>query len=394
MKVDTSTYQITEEPKTGRRALLIGVVALLLSGVGLLLQRERFFYSYLTAVVFWATIGTGALFFVMLHHLVSARWSVVLRRLTENLMALLPVMAILFIPLFFGIHSLYHWSHPEAVAQNSLLQHKAGYLNTPFFIIRTVLYFGIWAILSWRLLKVSVEQDHQPGETLTARMKRLSAAGMVLFAFTLSFAGFDWIMSMQASWYSTIFGVYVFSGSVLAILAALTLVAIYLHERGILTEAITAEHYHDLGKLLFGFTIFWAYIAFSQLLLIWYANIPEETQWYRLRWEDPSWRMVSIIILFGHFVVPFLALITRAAKRNVKILKGVALWLLFMHFVDIYWLILPNYGQQVDLSWMDLTTVVGVGGIFVWYFWKQAAKRPLIPANDPRLQESVNFVNQ
>lgn len=394
MKVDTSTYQITEEPKTGRRALFVGVVALILSAIGLVLRQERFFYSYLTAVVFWATIGTGALFFVMLHHLVSAKWSVVLRRLTENLMAILPLVAVFFIPVFFGIHALYHWSHPEAVAQDSLLQHKAGYLNIPFFIVRTVLYFGIWGILSWRLLKVSMEQDRQPGDPLTARMKRISAPGMVLFAFTLSFAGFDWIMSMQASWYSTIFGVYVFSGSVLAILAALTLAAIYLHDRGILTDTITVEHYHDLGKLLFGFTIFWAYIAFSQLLLIWYGNIPEETQWYRLRWEDPSWRIFSIIILFGHFVVPFLALITRAAKRNVKILKGVALWLLFMHFVDLYWLILPNYGQQVNLSWMDLTTVVGVGGVFVWYFWKQAAKRPLIPLQDPKLNASIEFINQ
>ncbi len=394
MRLNSNTYRLTDEENVGRRALIAGIIGLALSAFGLLFNAERFFYSYLTAAVFWITIAVGALFFVMLHHLVSARWSVVVRRLTENLMAVLPVAMVLFIPVLFGIHALYHWSHPEAVAQDAALQHKSAYLNTPFFIVRTTVYGGIWILFAWRLLKVSTDQDARHTESITSRMKRLSAPGMVLFAFTLSFAGFDWLMSLDAHWYSTIFGVYVFSGSLLAILAAVTLVALYLRDHGILTETITVEHYHDLGKLMFGFTIFWAYIAFSQFMLIWYGNIPEETLWYKHRWDEPGWQVISVILLVGHFIVPFLALITRAAKRNLRVLRATAIWLLVIHFLDLYWIVLPSYNHGLHISWMDLTTLAGVGGIFLWYFWRQMTARPVIPVNDPRLEESVNFVNQ
>lgn len=394
MKVDSNTYMLSSVDQRANRALIVGVIGLVLSAVGLFFNAERFFFAYLTGISFWVTIVVGMLFFVMLHHIVSAKWSVVVRRLTENMMVVIPVLALLFIPVFFGIHSLYHWSHADVVAQDAALQHKSVYLNQTFFVVRTIIYFGIWGVLAWRLLKVSNEQDKEHTESITARMKRISAPGIVLFAFTLSFAGFDWLMSLEAHWYSTIFGVYVFSGGLLAALAALTLVALTLRDHGILTDKITEEHYHDLGKLMFGFTIFWAYIAFSQLLLIWYGNIPEETLWYKHRWDVTSWQIISVVLLFGHFVIPFLALITRAAKRNFTVLKAVAIWLLIMHFVDLYWIILPVYSPDLQVSWMDVTAVVGIGGIVLWYFWRQMASRPVIPINDPKLDASIKFVNQ
>ncbi|MCF7803667.1 MAG: hypothetical protein K9N46_00005 [Candidatus Marinimicrobia bacterium] len=394
MQLDNNTYRLRESGSFGRRALIIGIIGLALSAVGYFLDAERFFHSYLTSFVFWVTIGVGGLFFVMLHHLTSAKWSVVLRRLTENFMITVPVLAVLFLPLILGIQDLFHWSHADAVAHDELLQQKAPYLNTPFFLIRAAIYFGIWILFGRMLYKVSIAQDSQKDDSLIARMKKLSAPGMLLFALTLTFASFDWLMSLDAHWYSTIFGVYVFSGSLLAILAILTLIAIYFRENDILRETITIEHYHDLGKLMFAFTVFWAYIAFSQFMLIWYGNIPEETIWYKHRWEDLSWRIVSLIVLFGHFVVPFLALVTRAAKRNLTMLKVTSIWLLLMHWVDLYWIVLPNYGHSVHFSWMDITTMIGIGGIVLWYFWKATAAHALIPVNDPKLQASIEFENQ
>ncbi len=394
MDLDSFTSRITGGEKITQRALYIGLAGLALSGLGLLFQPVRFFYAYLLSVVFWVTIALGALFFVMLHHLVGAKWSIVLRRITENVMAVIPVMAVLFLPVLFGIQHLYHWSHADVVAGDPILQQKSGYLNITFFILRSLIYFAVWTLIAWRLLRVSLRQDEGHTQSITVSMKKWSAAGMLLFAFTLTFAGFDWLMSLEAHWYSTIFGVYVFSGSLPAILAALTLIAIFLRNQGILTNKITIEHFHDLGKLMFGFTIFWAYIAFSQFMLIWYGNIPEETLWYKHRWEDPAWRVISLVLLFGHFLIPFLALITRAAKRNLRVLQGVAAWLLVMHFVDLYWLILPNYDHHRHVSWMDLTALVGVGGIFLWYFSRLMFARPILPVNDPNLEASVKFENQ
>lgn len=394
MKFNSDTFKLTDGGNFGRQALIIGVIGLVLSAIGYFLNAERFFYSYLTSFVFWVTIGVGGLFFVMLHHLTSAKWSVVLRRITENFMVAVPILAVFFLPLILGMHDLFHWTHESAVAHDEILQQKAPYLNTPFFLVRAALYFIIWAILGRMLYKASLEQDTEASESLTARMKRISAPGMLLFALTLTFASFDWLMSLESHWYSTIFGVYVFSGSLLAILAVLTLMTLYLQNNDALTDTISIEHYHDLGKLMFAFTIFWAYIAFSQFMLIWYGNIPEETIFYKHRWENMSWRVVSLIVLFGHFVVPFLGLVTRAAKRNLKVLKAMSIWILLMHWVDMYWLVLPNFRRELHFSWMDITTLVGIGGVFLWYVWKAMTAHPLIPVKDPKLQASIEFVNQ
>ena len=322
MKVDTDTYKLTGGKGFGNILLITGIMVTILSAAGYYMDSAQFFMSYLIAWVFWVSIGLGALFFVMLNHLTGAVWSMVLRRLTESVMIALPFMVILFIPLIFGLHDMYHWTHTEDVAKDAILSQKTGFLNVPFFLIRTTAYFIAWFIIAFKLYKTSIAQDSNPSAEQVKAMRRVSGPGMVVFALTTSFAGFDWLMSLDAHWYSTIFGVYFFSGGLLASLALLVLIGMYLRKKGVLNEIITVEHYHDLGKLMFAFTIFWGYMAFSQYFLIWYANIPEETIWYMHRWEG-NWKILSLTLVFGHFVFPFLALMTRAAKRNLT-------WIMFI----------------------------------------------------------------
>lgn len=394
MRFDEKTFQISEAGNFGKIALGVGILGLVLSGVGLLVDRGQFFHSYLTAYVFWLTIGLGGLFMTMLHHLTGAVWSVILRRITETIMIVLPVMIIFFIPLIFGMKDLYNWADPSQIAHDSLLAHKQPYLNLPFFLIRVVIYFAIWSILGLILYRTSLKQDEEHQQSLTDRMRALSAPGMLLFALSLTFASFDWLMSMEAKWYSTIFGVYIFAGSFVAVVALITLMVLCLRKNGILAEQITFEHYHYLGKLMFAFTIFWAYIAFSQFMLIWYANIPEETMFYMMRWEG-SWNIASLFLVVGNFAIPFLVLIMYSAKRNFIILTVMSFWLLFAHWIDLYWIVMPNFHHDgIHLSWMDATTMIGIGGIFLWLFWQRLTSKAIAPLNDPKLGASIRFINQ
>ena len=393
MNFDPKTYRITDGPRSANIALIIGLVGLALSAVGYFVDAKHFFHAYLVSFVFWVTIGLGALFFTMLHHLTNARWSVVLRRLSENVMSTLPLMALFAIPLLFGMHDLYHWTHAEEVAADPILQGKAGYLNTTFFIIRLVFYFSVWFFVTRFLNKISDRQDEGGDEDFRLKLRKVSAPGMLLFAITVSFAAFDWLMSLDPHWYSTIYGAYFYSGSFLAGLSFFVVTAVYQHHKGWLTETITVEHFHDLGKLMFAFIIFWGYMAFSQYFLIWYANLPEETVWYMDRWVG-AWVPVSLVIVFGHFAIPFIALVFRATKRKPLFLAAVSLWLLVMHWVDMYWLVFPNiYHHGAHFSWMDITTVAGIGGVFIWYFWRRHTARPLVPVGDPGLKRSIEFTN-
>jgi hypothetical protein len=222
----------------------------------------------------------------------------------------------------------------------------------------------------------------------------VSGAGLILFAITITFAAFDWMMSLDAHWYSTIYGAYFFAGSSMAMMAFALIIVIYLRRKKVLHETITIEHDHDIAKLAFAFIVFWAYMAFSQYMLIWYANIPEETIWYEHRWIG-SWKTVSIVLMLGHFVIPFMILITRGAKRMPGLMLVGGFWLLAMHYIDIYWNVMPTFAHHgAHFSWMDLSTMVGIGGIFVWYFWRVFTAKALLPVNDPRLEASIEFVNQ
>ncbi len=370
-------------------SLIAGVAGLLLSIVGYFVDQGQFFHSYLVAFSFWITISLGGLFLSLLHHLTGAVWSVVIRRIFETIMAILPWMMLFIIPALFGMRELYHWSHPETVAHDELLQIKSPYLNVTFFIIRTVVFALIWTLVGRALYRFSIKNDETGDETYLQKAKRLSPAGIILFALTFSFASFDWLMSLDAHWYSTIFGVYIFGGSTLAIYSFITLFVIFFDKKGPLKGLVSVEHYHDLGRLIFTFVVFWSYIAFSQYFLIWYANIPEETVWFTHRWVG-SWKIISVFLVIGQFIIPFFILMIRAMKRNLLMLTVMASWMLIMHYVDMYWLVMPTlHHEGARLSWMDATTFIGIGGIFVWLFLHQLARHSLVPFKDPNLEESI-----
>jgi len=393
MKFDSKTYRITESGNLGKYALIAGLLFLAISAWGYWQDSTQFYLAYMTSFVFWLAISLAGLFFTMLHHLTGAKWSIVLRRIAESMMAPFPLMLILFVPLVFGLHDLYHWSHPEVVAVDEILQKKAAYLNTPFFLIRTAFYFLVWIVLSRSLTKLSLTQDHSYDEKKVIMMRKISALGMILFAITITFSAFDWLMSLDAHWFSTIFGVYIFSGAFLGGLTFMIMFGVYLRRHNIMNNIFTVEHYHDLGKLTFGFIIFWAYMAFSQYFLIWYANLPEENFWYLYRWDN-SWETISLIIVFGHFVIPFLGMITRGAKRSLVFLPIMAGWIFIMHWVDLYWVVMPtHYRDGFHFSWVDITTFIGIGGLFIFIFFKHFTNHPVVPIKDPALETSINFTN-
>jgi hypothetical protein len=392
MSTDTNTYLISNKGSLGRNALIVGTLFLVISAVGLYIDKQQFFNSYLIAYVFWLTFALGGLFFTLVNHLAGSQWNIVMRRFTEAAMYSFPLLAVFFIPILFGMHDLYHWSHEEVVANDPILTAKSGYLNVTFFAIRALLYFTIWFVISRVLYKLSLKQDKTPDDKIIHKMRQLSAPGMILFALTSTFASFDWLMSLEPHWFSTIYGLYVFAGSFLAILCFLILAGLNLRKKGYLIDVFTVEHYHDLAKFIFGFIIFWGYMGFSQYFLIWYANIPEETIWYLVRWEN-GWDTITLIIVFGHFVFPFLALLIRASKRNFAWLKFVAIWLIVMHLLDIVWLIRPplSHGHGPHFSWMDLTTLLAIGGFFIWNFWNNLTSNPLVPVGERRLEASIKF---
>jgi len=348
--------------------------------------------SYLVAYCYVLTLALGALFFVTLQHLVRASWSVVVRRVAELVAAVLPFLALLALPVLAGAQWLYPWADRAAAAGDALLRHKQAFLNVPFFAARLAVYFGFWALWWLYLWRGSTRQDLCGDPQITVRLQKRSAPAMAGFALTLTFATFDLVMSLNPKWHSTILGVYLFSGCVVGSLALLIVAFMLLQWRGRLVEAVGVEHYHDLGKLLFAFVIFWAYIAYSQYMLIWYANLPEETVWYARR-QEPQWAWMSVLLLCGHFLLPFVGLISPYAKRSRKHLGFWAVWLLIMHWVDIYWLMMPQLRPQRSLpTLVDLLCVFGLAALcFAWAAYL-ARGRMLIPVRDPRLADSLAFV--
>src|SRR5262249_32410679 len=331
------------------------------------------------------TIGLGAVFFILLQHAVKAGWSVTARRHMEWISLILPVCAILFIPIVILAPKIFFhwWAGPES--HEDPLAAKAAYLNPTFFYIRAVIYFAAWTFLALWFARKSAKQDETGDPKLTVQMKMVSSPMLFVFAFTLTFAGVDWIMSLDPFWYSTIFGVYIYSGSVVSSLAALAVITLLFQQTKILRRVSTVEHRHDIGKLMWAFVIFWGYIAFSQYMLIWYANLPEETVFYRNRWTG-SWIAVSLILLFRHFAIPSLGLMSRHGKRHAMGLAAGAVWMLAMHYVDMYWLIMPTLDAAgANPSWIDLAGLLGPGGILAALVAWKAQQGPLYPLKDPRL---------
>ncbi len=393
MKFDSSTYMFTDRGNVGKIALVVGIIGLAVSFVGLFTNAGQFYNSWLVAFTFWVSIGLGALCMTMIHHLTSSVWSIVVRRIGESMASTLPWMAILSIPLFVGMDSLYMWTDTELVAGDVALTAKASYLNPTFFIVRSVVYFLVWTFLALSLSKISVAQDAGWSDARAKKLVVISGPGMIAFAITLTFACFDWIMSLEPHWYSTIYGLWYFAGGITSAMAFYAIVVLGLRGKGVLNKTITIEHQHDIGKLMFAFLVFWGYMHLSQYLLIWYANLPEETLFYKMRW-GAGWTTMSWVLLIGGFCMPFVLLMGRSAKRSDMSLLVFAIWMLLVHWVDLYWNIMPNFHHEtVVLSWMDLTTLVGIGGLFVFFFWTKFTKNPVVPITDPKLQASIELVN-
>lgn len=392
MKLEEKNVYLQKTPFILRQGLSLGVIGLVACIIGALIQKDQFYYSFLVAGTYWLSILLGGLFYTMIHHVVGARWSIVIRRFSETFANTIPKLGLIFIiVLFVGLSSIYHWTHDNPA--DHLLMHKKAFLNIPFFMIRSIFYVAVWSFLGVYLYKNSVKEDQKYDVADNSKLYKISAPGLILFSLTLTFAAFDWIMTLDHHWYSTIFGVYYFAGAAMSFFAFTILILRAVQAAGHLKGVVTVEHYHDLGKLMFAFTCFWTFIAFSQYMLIWYANIPEETVWYMHRWEG-SWKTVTLFLVIGHFPIPFVLLMSRLAKRNLKFLTLMAVWLLLMQWVDLHWLIMPNlHHHSFDFSWLDISTWVMLGGFTLHFISRALKNQALIPIKDPYLENSIKFTN-
>ena len=385
---DNLTYP--EHENTHKLFFGIAILGAIASVLGYFIDPDQFYFSYLTSFTFYASIALGCLFFVMVHHITRSEYGVVLRRIPETYASFIYIFAILFIPILIGVETLYLWTDEELLATDKLIAGKSPYLNLPFFIARNVLYFTVWSYMGYKLYKNSVAMDKSGDWGLDTAQRKIAGPGLFIFGFTLAFASFDWMMSLDPPWFSTMFGVYYFAMTFQVFFAVVILTVLFLHRKGLLTNTIRIPHISDLSKMLFGFTVFYAYIAFSQFFLIYYANIPEETLWFYHRLEG-SWESFTYLLLIGRFVIPFLILLPAASKSNMKLVGIVSAWIVIVHFIELHWIVMPtlhHYGME--FSWIDIATLLGIGGLFMGMFFRQFRKENMVANNDPRLDASMN----
>lgn len=395
MSSHTDNYQLDPARwAAGRNVLAFAaLVSIVLCAVGYMNDPARFFRSYMVAFAFAAATGLGAFFFVMVQFLSGAAWSVTVRRIMENVMITLPFCAILFIPVAFGLKDIYSWTDPAVVAAREAIKYKAHYLTESAFIWRAYIYFALWSLWILSICRQSTKQDKEKSIRQMHIASRWSAPGLFLVIVVGTLASYDWLMSIEPTWYSTIFGLYVISGGALCFFGIVTLVAMGFRRAGILTNSITMEHYHDLGKWLFAMTAFYTYIAFSQYLLIWYANIPEETQFYKHRvvgW----WFWIAISMPFIRFIIPFFTLLCRPAKRSLGVIGFIAVWSVVVEYIDLYWVVMPVYYKNgPQIHWLDFATLGAVLSLCGLVFWGRFKKHKLVPVGDLRFEQSLHFEN-
>lgn len=366
---------------------------LILGAIGLAVDFTHAIFNYLLAFVFILSLAIGALFLIALEYIVGADWSVPFRRINEFFAGMLPYLIILAIPLFLSLHTLYHWTHAEVVKSDAILQGKAPYLNEPFFLVRNIGFILIWSLFYYLMTRNSRNQDTTGDQNLTRKNIKLAAGFIPVFALTVTLSSIDWMMSLEPHWFSTIFGVYFFAGAVVASFASVTLTGTLLKERNMLNPKITEDHFHNFGSLLFTFVNFWGYIAFSQYMLIWYANLPEETFWFLNRWEG-GWIYGSILLIVVHFVVPYAMLLSQPSKMNIKRLKFVSIWLLCAHLIDLYWLIMPQMKSEqsgIMYIFIDIAFPIAAVGFVILIFYLNAKKQNVLPIGDPKLKRGLNF---
>jgi len=370
-----------------RVALGVGGLGLLATAVGFVVNADQFFRSWLLAYVFLLGFPLGSLALLMVHHLSGGAWGIVIRRSFEAAARTIPLMAVLFLPIVFGMHSLYEWTHAEVVASDAIVAQKAVYLNETGFLIRAVVYFAIWSFFALALTRLSARQDGE--EVHFTRFENLAGPGLLIYALTLTFASVDWVMSLDPHWFSTLFGLWIMVGQALTAFAFVIAIAFLLSRDGRMATAITSDKFHDYGKLLFAFIMLWAYLSYSQFLIIWSANLPEEIPYYLQRLGG-GWSVVSIVVILGHFVLPWTLLLFRPTKRAAHRLVAVAVFMLLMRFVDVFWLVAPwvNHGH-FGIHWIDVTATLGLLGLWVGVFCHNLRARAIVPVGDPYLAEAL-----
>jgi hypothetical protein len=371
---------------------IVAFVALALCGAGAAIDPKQFSYSWLFAFAFFFTLCAGCFFWTIVHYATDAEWTVVVRRQLENIGVLVAIVAIFFIPIFLLRHQLYDWmSIPPGTEEK--LDSKRAYLNLNFFVLRAVVFLGFFIIASQLLKRFSVRQDKDGNPKFTIWLRRVSFASLPLFALCLTFGAYDWLLGLEYRWFSTMFGVYIFAGAAGSSMSLLVLVISALRNAGYLKNVVTIEHYHIMGKWMLAFSIFWAYIGFGQYMLIWYANMPEETQFFLVR-NTESWWYLSMLLVIGRFFGPFAILLLQSIKKHPNRLCWVAGWVVFMQLLDMYLVVLPAlHGTGVHVSLWDFAALVAMGATLAFAYLRIVGKTSLFPVRDPRLIESLKLVN-
>jgi len=371
-------------------ALIVGVIGLIVwvAAFGVGMTTQQFFQSYLFAFLFWMAIPLGSFSLLLLHHTVGGLWGVAIRRMLESAVLTLPLIALLFVPIaLFAMPYLYEWSIPDIVAHDEILQLKTPYLNVPFFIIRAVIYFAFWIGTAFTLVAWSKEQDKTGNPSILGRFATLSPIGIALYVLTMTFAAVDWGMSLEPHWFSAIYGGIFVIGQGLTTFAFMIMMVGLLANRKPLSQILVTKQFHDLGNLLFAFTILWTYFSLSQFLIMWSGNLPEETPWY-LRRQQPGWNELAVFIVLFQFAIPFFLLLQRFIKRRIKYLWKVALFIFLIRFVELFWFIIPAFYETVAaVPWVIYVSPIAVGGIWIGLFIEVLKRRPIVPINDPLLQE-------
>lgn len=379
-----------------RRSLIIGVLGAVALLIGAFVEPAQFFRSYLLGIVFWTGMTLGCLALLMLQHLSGGQWGFLIRRPCEAAARNFPLMFVLFIPLLFGLGHLYHWANAATAAADPILRNKRMWLEPTWFIIRVFIYFFIWIAITTMLLRLSRQQDRAGDDLLVRvnirrRMQAISGPGLVIWALTVTFMAVDWVMSLDPHWASTIYGMLFMAGEALSALALMIIFLLILRAYAPLDRILEPVHFHDLGKLLLAFVMLWAYFSYSQFLIIWAGNLPEEIPWYLGRTHG-GYRIVALLLILFHFALPFAMLLSRDLKRNARKLAYVASMLIIMRFVDLFWLIAPNElpgAKSLGFSWMDLAAPLGIGGLWLAAWMWNLGKQPLVPLRDPLFERMV-----
>ncbi|HYV24894.1 MAG TPA: hypothetical protein VE969_06620 [Pyrinomonadaceae bacterium] len=375
------------------RALIVGVVFTVILLMGAFIDRAQFFHSYLVGFIFWTGITLGSLALLMLQHLTGGVWGLVIRRALEAATRTLPLILILFIPIIVGLKLIYPWTNSAWMNSVESLRQKASYLNPGFFIIRAAIYFAFWSVCTWALNWFSLQQDRTARKRYRRRMQMVSGPGLAFLIISITFASVDWVMSLEPGWFSTIFGLIFVAAWSLSALSFAILTMSWLSRRAPMDKVVQPRHFHDWGNLLLALVMLWTYFAFSQYLLIWSGNLPEETAWYVAR-KHGGWGVIALAIVILQFAFPFLTLLSRAAKKSSERLATLALFILIMRVVDVIWLIEPAYNaERFHLSWMDVVAPIAMGGLWISVFTWQLQKRPLIAINDPQVEAALETVH-